>query len=270
MGIENLFENPTTPEAVEGAAVEAAAKPTNDAKKKKIEDMKAAFKTDVLADPEVAGRVRKFSAMLEVSNSLGFGDSGNIIVDRTKSTKDKRELATTSAIVGYRVHNIGDMSVKYLTESYSQDETGKWVATKVEKQLNPGEYADLSRQYMTMFCSIPEISFQLANGKIIKGSGAKGDKGIKAELESYYFAFSKDETGTKKQINDDEVKLNVGEKGPDGKWVVKQEFVETFGWLNNPSEKAKAGRKPSGEKWSAQDIAANWVRKMIENEGGGI
>lgn len=267
MAIDDLFSTPVEPAAVEPTDVEGAVKPSNDAKKAKIEAMKAAFTKEVVSDLEVANRVRKFSNMIEVSNSLGFGESGNIIVDRSKSSKDKRELATTSAIVGYCVHNIGDASIQYMTESYVQDETGKYVATRVEKTLNPGEYADLSRQYMTMFCAIPEISFQLANGKIIRGSGAKGDKGLKAELESFYFAFSKDEaTGTKKQINDDEVKLNVGEKVGD-KWVVKAEFVETFGWLNNPTEKAKAGRKPSGEKWTAQDIAANWIRKRIREDG---
>lgn len=237
----------------------------NEAKKEKIAMMKEALRDTVAKDPEFLNKVRKMSSSLEVVNSLGFGDSGNIVVDKTKSTKDARSLAVTSAIVGYRVANIGEEPIKYVTEVWAQDETGKYVPTKTEKVLVPGGTADLTRQYMTMFCAQPEVSFQLNNGKIIKGSGAKGDKGIKAELESYYFAFNKDENGNKKQINDDEVKLNVGEK-VDGKWVVKAEFVETFGYLNNPKEGGKAGRKPASEKWNAQDLAANYVFRMLNNQ----
>lgn len=263
--MDNLFNN------VPGTGVETAAPavntPASEGKKEKIAMMKEALRQTVASDPDFMARVRKLSGSVEVLNSLGFGDSGNIIVDKSKSTKENRTLAVTSAIVGYRISNIGSEPIKYVTEVWAPDESGKYVPTKTEKILAPGSFADLTRQYMTMFCAQPEISFQLANGKIIKGSGAKGDKNLKAELESYYFAFAKDADGNKKQINDDDVKLNVGEKVGD-KWVVKADFVETFGFLNNPKEGGKAGRKPAGEKFNAQDLAANFVLKMIESEGG--
>lgn len=263
--MDNLFNNvPST--GVETTAAPAVSTPASEGKKEKIAMMKEALRQTVASDPDFVTRVRKLSGSVEVLNSLGFGDSGNIIVDKTKSTKDNRTLAVTSAIVGYRISNIGTEPIKYVTEVWTPDETGKYVPTKTEKVLAPGSYADLTRQYMTMFCAQPEISFQLANGKIIKGSGAKGDKNLKAELESYYFAFAKDADGNKKQINDDDVKLNVGEKVGE-KWVVKAEFVEAFGFLNNPKEGGKAGRKPAGEKFNAQDISANFVRQMIENDG---
>ena len=70
------------------------------------------------------------------------------------------------------------------------------------------------------------------------------------------------------QINDDEVKLNVGERDEaTGKWKVKLEFVETFGYLNNPKETTKSSRKPAGEKLTAQDVAAAYVNKMIQESG---
>lgn len=263
--MDSLFTN-VPGSGVDTAAAPAVSTPAAESKKEKIQMMKESLRAVVASDPDFMNRIRKLSASVEVVNSLGFGDSGNIIVDKTKSTKDSRTLAVTSMIVGYRVANIGDEPIKYQTEVWEQDETGKYVPSKTEKVLAPGGTADLTRQYMTIFCAQPEISFQLANGKIIKGSGAKGDKGIKAELESYYFAFAKDESGVKKQINDDDVKLNVGEKVGD-KWVVKAEFVESFGFLNNPKEGGKAGRKAgSGEKFNAQDIAANFVNQMIQRE----
>ena len=247
-------------------AAPAATTPASNDKKERVHMMKEALRQTVASDPDFMTRLRRLSSSVKVVNSLGFGDSGNIIVDKSASTKDDRKLAVTSAIVGYRVANVGDEPIKYTTEVWTQGEDGKYVPTKTEKVLAPGATADLTRQYMTMFCAQPEISFQLLNGKIIKGSGAKGNKGIKAELESYYFSFSKDENGNKKQINDDDVKLNVGEKIGD-KWQVKAEFVEAFGFLNNPKEGGKAGRKAStGEKFSVQDVAANFVYQMIKND----
>ena len=244
----------------------AVTAPAQDAKKEKINAMKESLRQTVASDPSFMERLRRLSNSVEVVNSLGFGDSGNIIVDKTNSTADQRKLAVTSAIVGYRIANVGEEPIKYRTEVWAQDETGKYVPSQTEKVLTPGATADLTRQYMTMFCAQPEISFQLRNGKIIKGSGSKGDKGLKAELESYYFSFSKDADGNKKQINDDDVKLNVGEKVGD-KWVVKAEFVEAFGYLNNPKEGGKAGRRAgSGERFSAQDVAANFVYKMLQNQ----
>lgn len=260
--MDNLFNS------VPGTGIDAApavATPASDTKKEKIAMMKDSLRQTIATDPEFVNKVRKLSASVEVTHSLGFGDSGNIIVDKSASSKENRVLTTTSAIVGYRVANIGSEPIKYVTEVWTQDETGKYVPTKTEKVLAPGGHADLTRQYMTMFCAQPEISFQLANGKIIKGAGSKGAKSVKAELESYYFAFSKDENGNKKQINDDDVKLNVGEKAGD-KWVVKAEFIESFGFLNNPKEGGKVGRKPAGEKFNAQDVAANFVWKMLQNE----
>ena len=261
--MDNLFNG--IPETGVNTAP-AATTPTQDAKKEKIAAMKESLRQTVASDPTFMDRLRRLSSSVQVVNSLGFGDSGNIIVDKGASTKDDRKLAVTSAIVGYRIANVGEEPIKYTTEVWAQDESGKYVPTRSEKVLVPGATADLTRQYMTMFCAQPEISFSLLNGKIIKGSGSKGDKGIKAELESYYFSFNKDENGTKKNVNDDDVKLNVGEKVGD-KWVVKAEFVETFGFLNNPKETGRAGRRAgSGERFSAQDVAANYVCKMLQNE----
>lgn len=261
--MDNIFNN--IPDSGVAAAP-AATTPAQDAKKEKINAMKESLRQTINNDPTFMDRLRKLSNSVEVVNSLGFGDSGNIIVDKAASTKEDRKLAVTSAIVGYRIANVGDEPIKYTTEVWAPDESGKYVATKAEKVLVPGGFADLTRQYMTMFCAQPEISFSLLNGKIIKGSGSKGDKSPKAELESYYFSFNKDENGTKKNVNDDDIKLNVGEKVGD-KWQVKAEFVETFGFLNNPKETGRAGRKSgSGERFSAQDVAANFVWKMIQND----
>lgn len=246
----------------EAVVATPATEASNNAKKQKLEMMKEYLKETINTDPSYKQRLHALSGSLEVVNSLGFGENGNIIVDKTKSTDEGRTLTTTSLIVGYRVRNNSSEPIKYQTEVWTKGEDGKYVGEKVEEFIAPnGGTADLPRQYMTMLCAQPEISFQLVNGKVIRGSGAKASRGdIKAELEAYYFAFSKD---INKEINSDEVKLNVGTKGPDGKWVVKPEFAQTFGFLENVPEKTRGSRK-SGPKYSTSDLAANYVMKMIK------
>lgn len=232
-------------------------------KKERAKVMRMEFEDALLADPEMSNKLRSLSDSVQVENSLGFGDKGNIIVDKTK---EERNLIETSQIVGYRVKNIGSQPIKYQTEEWKLGEDGLYESTKVEKELAPGGVADLTRKYMTIFCARPEISFTLANGKIIKGSGAKTAKTFDSELESYYFRFNKDENGVQKQINDDDVKLNVGKKVGD-EWVVKSKFVSTFGYLNNPATDNKGERRSSKEKYTRQDMEANLINKLIEEAG---
>lgn len=232
-------------------------------KKERAKVMKMEFEDALLADPEMSNKLRSLSDSVQVENSLGFGDKGNIIVDKTK---EERTLIETSQIVGYRVKNIGSQPIKYQTEEWKLGEDGLYESTKVEKELAPGGVVDLTRKYMTIFCARPEISFTLANGKIIKGSGAKTAKTFDSELESYYFRFNKDENGVQKQINDDDVKLNVGKKVGD-EWVVKSKFVSTFGYLNNPAPDNKGERRSSKEKYTRQDMEANLINKLIEEAG---
>lgn len=257
---ENLFDVAGT----EATPVEPA-NAAKDAKKAKIAQMKEDLHATIAEDPTYVSRLRLLSDTLEVVNTLGFGENGNIVVDKTK-TEDGRSLIPTSQIVGYRVRNNGSEELKYKTEVWAKGEDGVWTATKTEAVLAPGATADLTRQYMTMLCAIPEISFQLANGKISKGSGAsKGTKDIKAELESYYFSFSKDENGVRPSVNADEVKINVGVKGADGQWTVRDEFAAVFGFLNNPKSTGKGGRrtKGTGSSFNAQDLVANHVARML-------
>lgn len=87
---------------------------TNNERKEKIQRMKEVLKENIASDPTFLSRMHTLSGAVKVVNSLGFGDSGNIIVDKSKSTKDNRTLAVTSAIVGYRVQNIGSEPIKYL------------------------------------------------------------------------------------------------------------------------------------------------------------
>lgn len=261
----NVFDAlaPTAEPAEVGVA--AAPDATKD-KKKKLAEMKKALIEVAQTDSTFNERLRTLSNSLEVVNSLGFGEKGNIVVDTTKSTDDKRALTPTSTIMGYRIRNIGSQPIPYQTEIWQKNpETGKYEGSLVDQMLAPGATADLSREYMTRFCAQPEISFQLANGKVVRGSGGKGGKtGLKEELEAYYFTFAKGGDGPHKQVNSDEVKLNIGERGEDGKWHVKPEFIETFGYLENIKEGGRTSKRGSSKPYTASDLAANYVMQMIK------
>lgn len=239
---------PVTADAVDTAA-----------RKEKVAAMKASLKETVQTSPDFASKLRRLSNSIKVVNTLGYGKGGNIVVDK-KASGDARVLKPTSAICGYKLENIGTEVIEYTTEVFSQDETGKFVGQVVKKQWAPGETINLTRQYTTMLCSMPEISFTLANGKIVSSS-KKNAKSLKEELAAYYFAFNKSEDGTTPQVNDDEVKLSVDDA--DGK--VKPEYVETFGYLNNPKEGRAARTK--GAKYTTQDLAANYIHKLLEEQG---
>lgn len=243
----------------EATAPVAADAVNSAARKEKVAAMKAAFKETVQTTPDFSTKLRKLSNSIKVVNTLGYGKGGNIVVDK-KASVDARVLKQTSAICGYKLENIGNEAIEYTTEVFSQDETGKFVGQVVKKQWAPGEVINLTRQYTTMLCSIPEISFTLANGKIVSSS-KKNAKSLKEELASYYFTFNKAEDGTTPQVNDDEVKLSVDDA--DGK--VKPEYVEAFGFLNNPKEGRAARTK--GAKYTTQDLAANYIYKLIEEQG---
>jgi len=232
---------------------------TDSARKEKVQAMKAALKETVATTPDFADKLRKLSGSIEVVNTLGYGKGGNIVVDKAASTANDRVLKQTSAICGYRIKNIGNEAIKYTTEVWAKDASGKYVAQTVEKSFAPGQTIDLTRQFMTMFCAQPEISFTLANGKIVSGSKRK-PRDIKEELESYYFTFNKNEDGSSIQVNDDEVKLSIDNDG-----VVLPEFEETFGFFNNPKE----GRAPKakGSKFTTQDLAANYVTTLLKEQG---
>lgn len=229
------------------------------ARKEKVAAMKASLKETVQTSPDFASKLRRLSNSIKVVNTLGYGKGGNIVVDK-KASGDARVLKPTSAICGYKLENIGTEVIEYTTEVFTQDETGKFVGQVVKKQWAPGETINLTRQYTTMLCSMPEISFTLANGKIVSSS-KKNAKSLKEELAAYYFAFNKAEDGTTPQVNDDEVKLSVDDA--DGK--VKPEYVEAFGFLNNPKEGRAARTK--GAKYTTQDLAANYIHKLLEEQG---
>lgn len=251
-------------------------KKSSDDRKIEVTKMKEAMRETLATTPNFLEKVYTLSNSLEVVNTLGYGNDGNIIVDKNSPdygkpelddkgnpilddkgrAKTKRPLKATSRIEGYTVRNVGTQAISYKTEIWAPNEEGVYVGTIVTKTLNPGETIQLSRKYMTMLCSIPEFSFKLKNGSIVKSS--KNTTNVDENLASYYFTFNKD-LGI--EVNDDEVKLKIGADR-----VVAPEYIETFGYLcNTPAEK-KRERKAGAQQPSIQVMAANYVQKLIASQ----
>ncbi len=253
--------------SLEGAAVEPQVDPKKAERQQRIAEMTQALKETVNTDPNYLAQLGRLSKSVQVVNTLGFGDSGNIIVDPASKGKPKeeRELQGTSRIVGYRIANIGTEDIAYSTEEYTL-EGDVYVGKRVQKTLAVGKTANLTRKAMTAFCAQPAISFQLANGKIVRGSGTVRKDDIEGELEAYYFSF--DDKNIK--VNSDDVKINVAAKkkvGDKDVWLVKKEFLPEFGYLNNPKTPGKRGRGPSNaQKFTAQDAAANYVNRLLAGQ----
>lgn len=260
--MEGLF---TSAAAEDPVVVEKA-----EGKKKENSEMKsilkAAMQETLASDPDFMKKVRSASSTLEVVNTLGGGDRGNLVYSGTDET-GKRIVTPTSTIVGYRVRNIGEEAIPYRTEEYTKDPTtGEWVGQEVEKVMAPGEIVNLPRMYMTLLCSRPEFSFTLANGKLVGHTKRKGGN-IKEILSAYYFIFNRQEGAAPLQVNDDEVKLSVTTTDAAGNTVVKPEFEASFGYLNNPKKAEKRGTTKSGQKVTLQDVNANYVRKLLAQNG---
>jgi hypothetical protein len=258
-GLEN-FSSLDAPENVDLEVSTSKEDESKARRKQKMREMTEAFKDSLMRDPTFKDRLRTLSESVAVVNTLGFEESGNIIED--KSEDGERKLVTVPAIVGYRIRNIGKENIPYVTEEYTLKD-GEWVGQVVNKILKPNETIDLTRKYMTMFCARPELSFQLANGKVMRGSAKVKTGDVDGELEAHYFAFA----DRNLKVNSDEVKINIGRKEPKTKkWVVKKEFEAAFGYLNNEKTKGE-GRTRAGRKYNAQDMAANYIARMLEQVG---
>lgn len=233
-----------------------------EAKKARVQAMKDSLKETIQSNPDFTEQLRRLSNSIKVVNTLGFGKDGNIIEEKNSKAEGGRVLKTVSKICGYAVENIGTEGIKYTTEVWTLGEDGKYVGTRVARTFEPGQVIYLTRANMTKLCAIPEISFTLANGKIVQSSSKRKSADLEAELASYYFRFT-EEDGTTLAVNDDEVKLCIDDEN--GK--VKEQFVEAFGFLNNPKE-SKKDRLPKGNQFTVQDMAANLVNQMVKNSEG--
>lgn len=177
-----------------------------------------------------------------------------------------RKVTSQPENVGYIIKNVSDKPVEYKTCLYTKNDEGKFVGEEVMKTLAPQEEVAIARPYLTLLALAEEFNLALGNGKIIckiKGS----DKDAKSALESPYFSF---DSSVGLDINSPEVKElihEVVEVNGAQKYMVKAEYVELFGNLNNEVEKATAGKrgkaKTNAIKPGQNEVAAHLLRTKL-------
>lgn len=173
-----------------------------------------------------------------------------------------RKVVARPENVGYEIKNVSDKAIDYKTAVYAQDETGKYVATEIMQSLAPGKTAVIARVYLTLLALAEEYNLALGNGTVI----VKVGKGEGESIEKGYFQFKKD---SGMDVNSPEVKQMISEEitvNNQVKYVVKPEFVETFGYLNNEKEKAvkkTKTAKPEGLKPTTAEVTAAYLRQKL-------
>ena len=197
-----------------------------------------------------------------------LGEDGKVDATKLKKEARAKSLVNVPAVVGYKIKNESKETIKYTTDEYVLNkETGEYVGTKVEKDFKPGTEIVLNKKNMTLFCSDPRFSNKLANGKIVASSSLVADIkkgktiGFEEAMKAYHFTFNKLEDGTTPTVDDDEIKIVIDNS--DGKMM--EEYIPTFGYLLNPKEPKKAGRKSGGKsKFDNQTYAAALIRKLAK------
>lgn len=179
-----------------------------------------------------------------------------------------RKLRPMPENVGYIIHNVSQTPIEYTTQIYTQNDMGKYEGTEVKRSLMPGESVAIAREYLNKLALAPEFNLVFKNGSVIfkKASAADAGKSQAELLKKPYFQFSREEGA---DVNSPDLKDRIDEiveVNGEKKSVVRAEYAEVFGYLNNTPEKApkapKAKKNPSVQPTKAE-ITAQWARNML-------
>lgn len=259
--LDGLNTNDTTPVEEAGDKVKQEVK-----NKTNVGALKNAFAQYLTQRPNISRG--SLSQSVEISQVLGFGpEGGNIILNHeaTKAT-GKRVMTNVTKIVGYTIKNKSKAPISILTEKYAPDGNGTYVGTPVIETVAPGQVIPLSRKYFALNGVRPEFGQTFSNGGLVlKTRNQIEDADLTDILESASFRYYK---SLGMRVNDDSVKVQIGVQ-IEGAWKVQDEYVETFGFLNNePVAKTRGSKKSKTESISNIEAKAFAIyQKMLEQQG---
>lgn len=250
--------------------------------KEEVKEVVKVFANKIQNDEELKKSLFTASNSIRVVNTCGYGDASGLI-QTVKGVKNPetgklegRKVASTTAIVGYIIENIGSEPITYTTGVWTKNADGIYEEQVIDDTINPGEKKPITRKYLATLGCRSEFSFQFENGRIVsKRAVANINSGTSLDkvLSDCYFNFS-DGTHT---VHDDEVKIAIADKkevNVNGetvsKWECKPEYAPTFGFLDNPTKKA-ARTKAKKEKIAgiSQAAVANFLDELIKSNGLG-
>lgn len=187
-------------------------------------------------------------------------------LDTKGQHKPYRRVVTESMIVGYKIKNVSDTPIEYETE-VCHKEGDAFVGQTIVAQIKPGETVNITRMYLAKLGAKVEFNMTFKNG-ILKGKLTKVANDIEAALSSQYFSFNKSEG---LEVHAPEVKIQIGEavtvNGAKA-YVIKPEFEEVFGLLNNAKapktrDRSKDASANNGPVPTPQELSALILRAKL-------
>jgi len=220
-----------------------------------VNDAMEAFARKLKEDPALKGKLYAYSNSIEVINSCGYGEGGGL-VNAAEKGAEKRQLQATPQIVGYVIKNIGTFPIPFKNEVWVKNAEGVYEGEMVEDSIAPGETKALTKKIFALLAITPEVSLKVANGTVKSPRiiTLKKCKTPEDALNRYTFSFPQNSGLT---VNSSKFKVAIANRREveiDGvkttEWKIKPEFVQTFGYLENPKARTirtKANKGDSAE-----------------------
>lgn len=183
--------------------------------------------------------------------------------DMMKNNKENRfrRVANEAENVGYEVQNVSNEPIVYRATSWVKDENGRFVPNEHEETIAPGAKVYLTRKELAMITIAVPFNMSLANGHVtLKKSKDPADA---LDLSNCYFGFDKN---AQMDINSPDVKILIhNKKKVNGttQYIVKPEFEEKFGYLNNAKDVERKQRAKTGITISRYEITAQQLREKL-------
>lgn len=165
---------------------------------------------------------------------------------KAMGAKTVREKARyTSAVIGYKIRNVGNEVIRYGTEVFSRDnETGEVRSNQqIEyRELHPGEEVILTRKFLGLLALMPEYNLTLGNGHLSIKKYTAGT--VDQHLENMYFTYAKEPNALVSRsvhTTKEDIYTPVIDRGFERNRV-KDEFISVFGGYERLS-KARIDKK---------------------------
>lgn len=245
------FNEPLNNEAsVEESKRDAYNAKVRETRQKNFAAWKAAFQQTL---EETSGEIKEQlstrSNDIEVVKCLTFGEPTYIT---RKSNPGVKEPVPN--VVGYIVKNISSTPIPaYTTKCELVD--GAYVKKPAQTTIAPGASVPFRKLDFVNLLAAPEFSFTASNGKLTTGHFEGSTQAeLEAFLEKHSFRPSDAKVGDMIQSISTVV---------DGKNVVLPDFKDVFAYLENKVEKKGRVKGEKADKQTPQELAANYVRRLI-------
>lgn len=174
---------------------------------------------------------------IRIVNALVFSDTDAVCekLAKAKDMKQKHIIVPGEAVVGYNIENLGDEDIVISSSKWIENGDGTYVAEPTEIIIRTGEIASLTKRDFFMLTIKPEYSNEFANGSVTTRLSIHNMANIKFDdiINLMEIALRVDGDGKVSGIDFDTFVIHISSQTTYGRWTVKPEYVDMFGFLNN-------------------------------------